>query len=283
MNRILVTGASGNVGKEVVKELLKLNRSVSAAVSSKDGESQFPEGVKTVRLDFDDQSSFNSALDGVDKVFLLRPPIISEVEKFLFPFIDTCLKAGIKHIVFLSLQGVAFNPFTPHFKVERYLKKLKTQYTFIRPNFFMQNLSTFYKDDIKIRNEIFLPAGRGKTAFVDTRDIGAVAAKVLAEENHYGKAYTLTGPEALDYYEVANIFSRILGKKVTYTNPSVKQYTELLRKNNASEDYIKVQKMLYFVVRHNFSKGITQTIPQILGRPALSMENFVKDFTDVWA
>lgn len=282
MKGVLVTGASGNVGREVVKELLKYKQPVTAAVSLKTETPAFADGVKTVLFDFADPSSYAPALCEVDKIFLMRPPIISDVRKFIFPFIDAALKAGIKHIVFLSLQGVSFNPFTPHFKVEKYLKKLKAPYTFIRPNFFMQNLSTFYRDDIKMRREIFLPAGNGKTAFVDTRDIGAVSAKVLTEEHHCGKAYTLTGPEALDYYQVADIFSKKLGQTITYANPKVKEYTDRLRKNKASEDFIKIQKMLYFVVRHNLSKGTTKTIPEILGRRAINMESFVEDYKDNW-
>lgn len=197
---------------------------------------------KAVVFDFADCNTWKPALEGVDRVFLLRPPAISDVKTYLFPFIDVALQHGIKHIVFLSLQGVRFNPLTPHYKVEKYMVRKKAPYTFLRPNFFMQNLSTFYKDDIAKNDEIYVPAGKGRTAFVDVRDIGAVAAEVFTGTDHIGKAYTLSGSESLDYYQVAELLSSELGRTITYQNPSVADYVERLRANGSPEEFIKVQK-----------------------------------------
>lgn len=280
MINVLVTGASGNVGKEVMNALYNYKDiSVISAVNSIE---QLAKTKEAVLFDFMDESTWDNALDGVDKLFLMRPPAISDVKTYLFPVIDRALEKGIKQIVFLSLQGVQFNPLTPHFKVEKYLKKRKAPYTFIRPNFFMQNLSTFYADDIKQRDEIFLPAGSGKTAFVDTRDIGAVIAKTMQGDSHIGKAYTLSGPESLDYYQIAGILSDELKRPITYRNPSVQQYVERLRAVQTNQDFIKVQKMLYFVVRHNFSSGTTNNIRTLLGREPISFKQFAHDYSDSW-
>ena len=281
MGKILVTGATGNVGAEVVNALKLANQKTISAVVMHEDLKKFPTN-KAVVFDFANSNTWEPALKDVDRVFLMRPPAIGDVKTYLFPFIDLALKKGIKHIVFLSLQGVSFNPLTPHFKVEKYLMRKKAPYTFLRPNFFMQNLSTFYKDDIAKNDEIFLPAGKGRTAFVDVRDIGAVAADVFTESDHIGMAYTLSGSRSLDYYEVAEILSSELGRTITYQNPSVEEYVERLRVNGSPEEFIKVQKMLYFVVRHNFSSGTKSDITKLLGREPITFKQFVHDYAHVW-
>lgn len=281
MGKILVTGATGNVGSEVVKALeLAGHETIAAVVRPEDLKKFGPN--EAVVCDFGDASTWEKALEGIEKIFLMRPPAISDVKKYLFPFIDLALKKDIKHIVFLSLQGVRFNPLTPHYKVEKYLLRKKAPYTFLRPNFFMQNLSTFYKDDVANRDEIFLPAGKGRTAFVDVRDIGAVAAEVFTGPGHISKAYTLSGSESLNYYQVAEILSRELERIITYKNPTVQEYVERLQAAGSSEEFIKVQKMLYFVVRHNFSAGTQSDITKLLGRQPITFEQFAHDYVHNW-
>ena len=281
MKNILVTGASGNVGSQVVKALRGQGQLGISAISKKAQLASFGPG-EAVLFDFADQTTWEHALNNVDKVFLLRPPAISDVKTYLFPFIDYALEKGVQQIVFLSLQGVRFNPLTPHFKVEKYLMRKKAPYTFLRPNFFMQNLITFYKDGIAQNDEIFLPAGKGRTAFVDVRDIGAVAAEVFTGSDHIGKAYTLSGSESLDYYQVAEMLTNELGRTITYQNPSVAEYVERLRANGSPEEFIKVQKMLYFVVRHNFSSGTKSDIAKLLSREPIAFKQFAHDYAHKW-
>jgi len=107
--------------------------------------------------------------------------------------------AGLKHVTFLSVQGAERNVLVPHYRIERHLERSGLHHTLLRPAFFMQNLSTTHAADIRERDEIFLPAGRGKTAFIDARDVGAIAARTLTESGHDRMAYELTGREALDY------------------------------------------------------------------------------------
>ncbi len=279
MANILLTGANGNVGREVAVQLAARGETVKAGVLTL-GERH--DGVEQVLFDFGDPTTYEEAFRSVDRLFLLRPPQIADVRKYLFPVIDYAMVRGVRQIVFLSLQGVEFNVFTPHYKVERYLRKIDAPFTFIRPNFYMQNLSTFYRVDIRDRSEIFLPAGRGKTAFVDVRDIGEVAAKVLSEAEHISKAYTLSGPESLDYWEVASILSDALGREIRYADPSVREYVARLRIQGADETFIKVQKMLYFIVRHNFSKSTAGDAVKLLGRTPTSMREFAEAYKKVW-
>ncbi len=136
-------------------------------------------------------------------------------------------------------------------------------YTFLRPSFFMQNLNTFYGEGIRERDEIYLPAGRGKTSFVDVRDIGAAATVVLTQPGHAGKAYELTGPEALDYYRVADIFTRVLGRRIVYTRPTSAEYARRLREQGFAAEFIQVQGMLYFPVSMGWGAKITPEMEQL--------------------
>lgn len=94
----------------------------------------------------------------------------------MFPVIATARRCGIRQIVFLSLQGVQHNRSTPHYVIEQYLKSSGVSYTCLRPKFFMQNLSVIHAAEIRDDDEVFVPAGRSFTAFIDTRDIGRVSA-----------------------------------------------------------------------------------------------------------
>ena len=132
------------------------------------------------RFDFDSTpAELTEALIGADRLFLMRPPPVENVARYLFPLIDAAKHAGIRQIVFLSLQGVQGNRKTPHHAVEKYLRQQHAPYTFLRPNFFMQNLSTTSAKRISDRGEIFVPAGSSRTAYIDARDIGRVAANVF--------------------------------------------------------------------------------------------------------
>lgn len=278
---VLVTGATGNVGQAVARHLLEAGVSVVSAVRDPSDPQVLP-GTDVRVVDFEDPSGWDTAFAGVDRVFLLRPPPISDVHKYLFPVIDRALECEVKQIVFLSLQGVQFNTATPHHAVEKYLKVRGAPFTFLRPNFFMQNLSTTYRDDIRDLGEISVPAGRARTAFVDTDDIGAVASRVFTESGHLGKAYTLSGEQSLSYYAVAKLLTAELGHEVRYAAPTVAQYVAKLQKDGESADYIDVQKMIYKVVRTNVSAFPNRTIRKITGRPATTFAEFAHRERDVW-
>ena len=280
---VLVTGSTGSVGRAVARHLALAGETVVSGVRDESSGGGAVPGTEARVLDFEDPAGWPAALDGVDRMFLLRPPQISDVERFLFPLIDSALDAGVRHIVFLSLQGVQFNTATPHHAVEKYLRARSSPFTFLRPNFFMQNLSTTYRGDIRDRGEIFVPAARARTAFVDTDDLGAVAAAVLTGPGHVGKAYTLSGEQSLDYYGVARQLTAALGYEVRYAAPSVEEYVARLTEQGAAADYIEVQKMIYRVVRMNVSAFPNRTIRRLTGRPATTFAQFAERERAAWA
>lgn len=278
---VLVTGATGNVGRSVARYLAERGEPVASAVRDT-ADPGLVSGTEARAFDFEDPAGWEQALAGVDRLFLLRPPPIADVQRHLFPFIDLALERGIRHIVFLSLQGVQFNRATPHHAVEVYLRERQAPFTFLRPNFFMQNLSTTYRDDIRDRGVISVPAGRARTAFIDTDDLGRVAAHVFTEPGHLGKAYTLSGEQSLSYVDVARILTAELDHDVTYTRPTVDEYVALLEEQGASADYIEVQKMIYRVVRLNVSAFPNRTVRRLTGAPATTFAEFAHRERLVW-
>ncbi len=279
---VLVTGATGNVGRAVAEHLVARGESVASAVRDA-AKTEVVAGTEAREFDFEDASTWPAVFDGVDRLFLMRPPPISDVQQTLFPLIDAALEHGVRHIVFLSLQGVQFNRATPHHAVEKYLKERSAPYTFLRPNFFMQNLSTTYRDDIRDRGEIFVPASRARTAFVDTDDLGRVASRVFTQDGHLGKAYTLSGEESLDYYGVARRLTEVLGYPVRYAAPTAAEYAARLAEQGAPADYIDVQKMIYKVVRMNVSAFPNRTIRKLTGAPATTFVQFAEREKEQWA
>ncbi|TQR46403.1 SDR family oxidoreductase [Paenibacillus popilliae] len=267
---ILITGATGNVGREVVRNLS--NKHVEFQVAS------HRKNQTGVYLNFEDPSSIQPALTGVTKLFLLRPPHLADAKKYFQPVIDAAKIANVQHIVFLSLLGVEKNPIVPHAKIERIIIESGIPYTFLRPSFFMQNLISQHGEELRKEKIIEVPAGKGKTSFIDVRDIGEVAAKVLTEQGHECKAYSLTGSEALTYYEVADILSKETKQKIIYTNPSILKFRKRMIQKGLKSGYIMVMIGIYTTAKLGLAKRITPELQSLLGRCPITMEEFAHDY-----
>ncbi len=278
MGKILLTGISGNVGSGVFDYLRKEKIEFVAGVRNPGKYEEKHPDLTFVELDLEKTSTHKSSLYGIDKVFLIRPPQLTDVVGIFKPFIDACKETGVKHIVFLSLLGVEKNPFPPHYKIEKEILKSQIPYTFIRPSFFMQNLSTTHVEDIRERNDLFIPCGKAKISFIDTRDIGEITGRILVEDGHLNKAYTLTGSEAIDYYQVAKAMSKILGKKITYTNPGLLKFREEMIKRGTKKEFATVMTILYLTTKFGMANHITDVAENILGRKPRTIEDFIKDY-----
>lgn len=282
MGKILLTGISGNVGSAVFDYLRQEGIEFMAGVRNPEKyEVKYPD-LTFVGLDFEKLSTYNSVLEGVEKVFLMRPPQITDVKGIFKPFIDKCKEKGIKQIVFLSLLGVEKNPFPPHYKIEKEIIKSGIPYTFIRPSFFMQNLSTTHAEDIRERSDVFIPAGKAKISFIDTRDMGEIIGKTLVEDKHLNKAYSLTGPEAIDYYQVSEIMSKILGRKISYSNPSLLKFRKEMIKRGVKKEFATVMTILYLTTKLGMANHVTDTAEKLLGRKPRTIEEFIEDYKEVW-
>lgn len=304
MTPILVTGATGNVGKEVLRQLLETKIPVRAAVTNLERaraglELEFAANLASgqlqlVRLEFGDEGSYAPAFAGVDACFLMRPPAVSDTKRLMLPAIDAGVALGVRRWAFLSLQGAEKNPVVPHRAVEKHLEQLGAsgalEYTFLRASFFMQNLSTTHRADIARLNDIFIPAGNGKTAFIDVRDIAAVAVKTLTSSAAHleqlglrNAGVELTSNQALTYAEVAAIMTRVLGRTITYSNPSPIAFGLHLKKQGVPLAQILVMEALYTFAKLGLAGKLTGEVQRILERAPISVEQFVRDEAVAWS
>lgn len=277
--KILITGASGNVGRYVVEELINMKEEVVAAGTNVEKlQRLFGAKVDTVKFDFEDEKTFSQALEEVDRVFLMRPPHLGKPED-LYPFIDAMKAQNIKLVSFLSLMGVEKNTIPPHHKIEKYIEELEVPYAHIRPGFFMQNVSGIHAEEIKRKQEIFIPAGKSKTSFIDAADIGLSIATLLHEPNKYkNTAHTITGSESLDYYDIANILSEVTGKNIKYKKPGFLQYrSHYINKRGLDKKYVNVTMALYFMTRMGTAKKVTDGFRHLTGKSPRTFQEFAKE------
>lgn len=281
-NKILLTGVTGNVGSAVVNYLKSINIDFIAGVRDIERSKQQDDSIQYIHFDFQDTITYETGLHGVKKVFLVRPPQLTDVRGIFIPFIQKCKEVGVTQIVFLSLLGAEKNPFPPHHKIEKAIVESKIPYTFIRPSFFMQNLSTTHAEDIKERDDLFIPSGKAKVSFIDTRDIGEIIGRTITEKGHKNKAYTITGSEAITYYKVADTMTRVLGRKITYSNPSLLKFRKDMIERGIKKDFATIMMILYLTTKLGMANHVTNTTELLLKRKPRTIEDFIKDYIDVW-
>ncbi|WP_353648735.1 NAD(P)H-binding protein [Nakamurella sp. A5-74] len=277
---VLVCGATGTVGRPLLEHLVVAGHHVRAAVRDPET-AALPAAVEVVRLDFTDPATVGPAVAGVDRVFLMRPPAISDVATAMAPLITAAANQQVRRIVVLSVMGV--NPALPHWRMEQLVKASGVPMTALRPAYFAQNFLTAFGQDISLRSELPLASGSGRVSFIDTRDIAAVAATVLSDlDGHGTDPLTLTGPQALTFTDAAGLFSRELRRPVRYLQQGLWQRRRQLRERGMDPAYVRVQLIIDITTRLGLVGKITQDIPRILGRPATTLQQFIHDHRDAW-
>ena len=280
--KILITGATGNVGIAVIKSLSKTQHTLQVVAGVKDLESDKEKladyKVGFVAFDFMDAATYRPALKGCQMLFLLRPPQISDTEKYFKPLVEMAKEAAIKHIVFLSVQGVEKSTIIPHHKIEKLIVDSKVPYTFLRPAYFMQNFLGSLKHDLVVNKRVFLPAGNAKFTVVDVRDVGEVAAEIITNPTkHLKKAYELTNHEKLTFGEMAAQLSEGLGKKITYESPNLLKFYWTKRKEKVPFVFIMVMIMLHYLPRFQKTPNISNAIKEITGKEPATFKQFIID------
>jgi len=279
---ILVTGASGNAGGSVLKEVLKTNQPVSAMYRSPEDAGKSPEKVRPVIADFADRPSLGRALEGVDTVYLVCSPV-RELVGLEGNMLDACQAARVRHIVLNSAIGAADYPKSfPswHRKVEDKLKASGLEFTILRPNSFMQNILTYYAPGIRAQGAFYAAMRDARTSFIDVRDIAVVAAQALTSSKHAGKIYELNGPEALTYAAVAEKISRASGREVRYVDIPLERQKQSMVELGMPE--WQVTALLDLQAYYTAGKGgdVDDLLAELLGRGPRTMDQFVAEFAD---
>ncbi len=280
---VLVVGALGNVGRAVVASLQDAGVPVRAADRDPTRVHDRLPGTEAVALDLTDPATFAPALEGARGLFLLRPPAIARVGPTLNAFLDEALHHHLDLVVFSSVAGADTNRVVPHHRVEAHLQASALPWTILRPGFFAQNLGDAYRIDIRDRDRVVVPAGDGRVAFIDVRDLGDVTAQVFADPDpHRHRAYHLTGPEAVTFHEVAAILTEVLGRPVRYEPATVAGYLAHLRQQGLPVPKRLVQTILHVGLRRGDAAAVDPTLPRLLGRPARNLATYVTDHAHLW-
>lgn len=267
---LLVTGATGTVGRPLVRALLDAGAPVRAA--SRSGAAR-ADGAEPVAFDFTDAATWPAALDGVRTMFLLLPPRAQGV----VPALEAARASGVRHVVLLSVQGADKAAVMPHARREAWLRTSGMGWTFVRPSFFVQNLSVVHGEQIRAHDELLLPAGHGRTAFVDVDDVAAVcAAALLDPAAHAGRAWTPTGPEALTYQEVAQRMSEVLGRRIAYRAPGLVTHAVRALRWGMPPQMVAVTSVVYTTARLGLAAGLTDDVRTVTGRDPASVTDVLR-------
>ena len=283
---IVVTGPNGNVGTELVKMLVgQTALAFRIAAHSPDKIAKlYGADAPAVKFDYGDRATWGPVLADATVLFLLFPlPHPRTAREWMVPFVEAAAAAGIRHIVYLSVPGADKTPVVPHYAVEKAILASGVPYTILRAGFFAQNLCrdiTTHAVDIAAHDEIYVPAGKGCTTFVDSRDVAEVAVKIMADPSiHAGQSYVLTGPEALDYFQVAALFTTELGRTIRYPRPSVPAFWWRVGPR-VTWDTLFFMTIVYTLTRFGKNAPTTDTLPRLLGHPSRSMADFIHDYRD---
>ena len=270
---ILVTGTTGNVGGEVLRCLHEQQDRERILVASR----HTTEGPDHRYFDFDNPSTFPAALEGVDYVFLMRPPTQASVQKVYGPLVQEMRLAGVKGVVLLSVYGAGEQRLLPHHGIERIIKASGLAYYFLRPTYFMQNLTTTLYGQVKT-GRLELPAGQAVFNWVDVRDIGAAAARLLLDFPNHPEdrvGITLATYENLDYRRVAE---RSQGTPLAFTYVPVSVPTFLLHRRRAGDDlgYAAAVAAIHYLQRFQAPVLARTDWRRLIGRDPYTLAEFFR-------
>ena len=236
-------------------------------------------GAEAVVFDYTRPETFATAFAGVDRAYVMLPAGYVNQKELLLPVIQAAAERRVK-VVLQSAFGVDADDAIPYRQVEIALEKSGTPYVILRPNWFSDNFHTFWKAGIA-HGQIALPAGEGKSSFIDVRDIAQSAAAALTTDRFDGQAYNLTGPEAIGYGQAAQLLSAVIGKPVAYTPIDDQAFITMLVGAGVSVDYAGFMAAIFYPVREGWAAAVTDHVQILTGKPPRSLETYARDHVSV--
>ncbi|KAA9338507.1 SDR family oxidoreductase [Hymenobacter busanensis] len=286
---ILITGATGTVGSELVRALANRGATVRAGVHSVikgDRLKHLNPEVQLVELAFERPETLVPAFTGVDRVFLITP-FSPEQVAVARQLIDAAKAAGVKQVVKLSALGAEAEPGIQlgrwHREAEQYLAQSGLSYAIVRPSSFMQNFITYHADGIRQQGAIYLPLGQGRLSYIDAQDIAAAAAAILLDDpiRHHGRAYPLTGSEALSTDEVARIIGQAAGRDVRYVDLPEDAARQGMQ--GAPQWLVDAMMELNAIGKAGYAATVAPDLERLTGRPARTFAEFAQDHRTAFA
>ncbi len=287
MDKILITGATGNVGLATVRFLLNQKEQDYQVVAAVRGIERAEKlegisGAQLVNFEFDEPATYAAALKGVNKLLLVRPNQVSDVSKHIFPFLEQVEKSDVKHLVFVSIVGAQRNRIFANHRIETHLKKMSTPHTIVRPSLYMQNLITLHGKEIRQKDYIYIPAGAGMVNYIDARDVARVVAELLTKPGHEGKEYEITGPEPMDFYHIATLFSKEMGREIRYARPLTIKFIRQKMLEKKEMPFIVTLSLLYEAARNGKMGHVSDVFMELTGREPSKLADFIHENRKFW-
>lgn len=283
MKKIFLTGATGNVGRAILAHLNTRDNSITIGVRDIPRAGQAPLRnditITTTSFDFETFTGF-SVIDDCDILFLLRPPQIGDVRRYIFPLLERVRQNNVA-VVFLSVQGADRRSYLPHSKIEREILRLNIPHAFLRPSYFLENLTTTLSSELIEHRRIYLPSGKLKFNWISVDSIGRAAARVIEVFDTYkNQAFELTGPTNMGFTEIVDNINQICGTKFRYESPGLFRYIRYMRKQKISWPYIGIMLLLHFVPRFGPEPHIAKDYCALMGFEPESVEEFIQRHQD---
>ena len=280
---IVVTGATGMFGGAVLDKLVELGEKPLGVTRSESRGAQLrAKGAVPVVGDLSQPETLRDSLQGVERAFLVPPmePGLNELEK---SFIDLCVDAGVKHVV--KLYGSVEHGDDPlnslHMDSINHLKKSGLQWTLVSPNTVTESNFLPHAETISEESKFYACAGDGHCGFVSVKDCAEVAAHVLTTDGHHGKNHQVTGPEAISFFDAARTLSELLGREVEYVDLPEETMLEILCSSGMTPEQAEMGVLCHFrLFKEGKATLVTDTVPKLLGRPAISFRDFAEKNLD---
>ena len=270
-DKVLVFGAGGNIGAPLVETLLA--RGVPVRAASRSGAA--PAGAEGVVVDLAEPSTVPAAFDGVGAAFIMLPAGSVAIAERLLPAVQAAAERGVK-VVLLSVLGAETNEANPYRQVELALIASGVKHVILRPNWFSDNFHTYWKAGVDA-GVISVPAGEGRSSFVDVRDIAASAAAALTSDAFDGQGFSLTGPQALSYAEAAKVLSGVVGRPVAYRAVDDDAFIGALTGAGVPDDYAHLLTAIFAPVREGWTAAVSDDVERLTGRPAIDLATYARD------
>lgn len=279
-----VTGAGGKVGSRVVSQLAERGDTVRVAARATSNLTGLQDSF-TERVEFDlaRPETYERAFSGATKLFFVSPTVVHPTDHDRASAVcAAAARAGVRHIVMLS--GLSDAPgdetiFGAAMKeMEKRVESSGISWTFLRPNSFFQNLLEYDLPTIQSDNAIYSSVGDGRVSMIDTRDIARIAVLALTGDGHEGKAYELTGPEAVSLAEVAAEISRVAGRTIMYVPVEDETVRQHMLGTGLPAYEVEAVVDLYRSYRNGNAATVSPAYAELTGRKPASVRDFVDDF-----
>lgn len=282
MKHYLIVGASGSVGSLVASKLAAQGAFVHALTSKPERSGQVEGNIRWIYADLKSGQGVAEAFAGVQRAFIFAPPGYVPQNEIISPLIQEAVRNKLEKVVLLTALGANAVDTAPLRVAELELERSGLAYNIVRPNWFMQNFNTFWIQGINEHNKILLPTGKAKGSFIDVRDIADVVVRLISTDDLYNQAFDITGSQSLDHDEVAELLSKVAGRKIGYQEIPPEVLKQGFLAAGLPADYADFLLLILGFFAQGYSAHVTNSVKDLLGRDPITFEQYAEDHRQAW-